>query len=105
MDRHEARDNKVIEELVSSAERGVEVELTRDGRVVARVVPVTEPPAHLEWRKELEALHASLPPAVFKIDWQNALQESREGRSFEGFSGYERAGRSGDAGTRLDRKE
>jgi antitoxin (DNA-binding transcriptional repressor) of toxin-antitoxin stability system len=80
MDRHEARDNKVIEELVSSAERGIEVELTRDGRVVARVVPEPAAKVEPEWLTALRALHATLPESASKIDWQAALREVREGR-------------------------
>lgn len=86
MERYEARDNETVEELISIAERGVEVELTRDGRVVARVVPTAdaEPTAAQQqatrdWLDDLKSIRGSLPPEVLKLDWQATLQEVRQG--------------------------
>ena len=85
MERYDAGDRVTVEELISSAESGLEVELTRDGKVVARVVPAPEPvcvPDASEtagdWLADLRKLHASLPPDVRKINWQAALREARD---------------------------
>ena len=87
MDRYDAGDRVSVEELIASAESGVEVELTRDGKVVARVVPTPEErptpeqqQATRDWLDDLRRFRASLPPEVFKIDWQAAIREVREGR-------------------------
>lgn len=93
MDRYDAGDRVSVEELISSAESGVEVELTRDGKVVARVVSTStsmteaEPKptaeqrqATADWLAELRSIRASLPPEVLKLDWQATLREVREGR-------------------------
>lgn len=86
MERYEADQRVTIDELISSAESGVEVELTRDGKVVARVVPTrasaalaSEQPTG-EWLADLRKFRASLPPEVLKLDWQATLREVREGR-------------------------
>lgn len=83
MERHEARGNETIEELISSAERGVEVELTRDGRVVARVIPASVPkpapePPQSDWRSALQELHAKLPPNWPRTGWTEVLREARD---------------------------
>ena len=89
MDRYDAGDRVSVGELISSAESGVEVELTRDGKVVARVVPTPAPElrptaeqrqATEDWLAELRSIRASLPPEVLKLDWQATLREVREGR-------------------------
>ena len=90
MDRYDAGDRVSVGELISSAESGVAVELTRDGKVVARVVsePGTElkPTAEQrrateDWLADLRSVRASLPPEVLKLDWQATLREVREGRN------------------------
>lgn len=83
MDRYDAGDRVSVEELISSAESGVEVELTRDGKVVARVVPTppTEPKPHGSVGNllaDFERLHASLPPDWPRAGWIEALREARD---------------------------
>ena len=89
MERYEADQRVTVDELISSAESGVEVELTRDGKVVARVVhtpePASEPTAAQrqsteDWLADLRRFRASLPPEILKLDWQATLREVREGR-------------------------
>jgi antitoxin (DNA-binding transcriptional repressor) of toxin-antitoxin stability system len=93
MERYDAADRVSVEELISSAESGVEVELTRDGKVVARVVPTPTSTADAElnptaeqrqatenWLAELRKFRATLPPEILKLGWQATLREVREGR-------------------------
>ena len=89
MDRYDAGDRVSVEELISSAESGVEVELTRDGKVVARVVPAPgtelkptpeQRQATEDWVAALRSVRASLPPEVLKLDWQATLRKVRAGR-------------------------
>lgn len=68
----------MIEELISSAERGVEVELTRDGRVVARVVAVAAPDTKSDLRVALDRLHAQLPADLPRTGWSEALRAARD---------------------------
>lgn len=83
MERYEAGDRVTVEELIASAERGVEVELTRDGMVVARVIPMPEHGsanrgAQGDWLEDLKRLHASLPPDWPRTGWQETLREARD---------------------------
>lgn len=89
MERYDASDRVSVDELISSAESGVAVELTRDGKVVARVVPTLRPApkptpeqqqATADWLDELRRFRATLPPEILKLDWQATLREVREGR-------------------------
>ena len=81
MERYDAGERVTVDELISSAESGVEVELTRDGKVVARVVAAAEATPEKpisEWRIALEKLHASLPPGWPRTGWSEALREARD---------------------------
>jgi prevent-host-death family protein len=64
-------------------EEGDTVEVTYRGRLIARVVPVTEPGSHTsvstfrrEWKELGEAISASWPEGVSALD---AVREDRQG--------------------------
>lgn len=62
MDSYDLADVKArLSELVRKVEGGASFEITRCGKAVARVVPVTKPPRPVDWRA-LDALRGALPP-------------------------------------------
>lgn len=83
MERYDAGQRVTIDELISSAETGGEVELTREGKVAARVV-LTAGSTHLppgpkpKWLADLEKLHARLPQSFPRSGWLEALREARD---------------------------
>ncbi len=74
MERFDVTEGERLSDMVARAERGEPVEITRDGRVVARVTGVGDVRAHLE------ELHRKLPPQILDQDWQETLAEVRRGR-------------------------
>lgn len=74
MERFDVTEGERLSDMVARAERGEPVEITRDGRVVARVTGVGD------LRASLEELHRKLPPEVLDLDWRETLDEVRDGR-------------------------
>jgi prevent-host-death family protein len=61
MDSYSLADAKArLSELVDRVEAGETVEITRRGRIVARVVPASKAPKPIDWAA-LERLRAGLP--------------------------------------------
>lgn len=74
MERYDIGADDRLASMVASAERGEDVEIVREGRVVARVVNALDA-AKLQLRAEVTALRASLPPEALKIDWSTDLDD------------------------------
>jgi antitoxin (DNA-binding transcriptional repressor) of toxin-antitoxin stability system len=74
MERYDIGADDRLASMVASAERGEDVEIVREGRVVARVVNASDA-AKLQLRAEVTALRASLPPEALKIDWSVDLDD------------------------------
>lgn len=74
MERFDISEGERLADMVARAERGEAVEITRDGRVVARVTGAGD------LRTHLEELHRKLPTEVLGQDWQGTLDEVRRGR-------------------------
>lgn len=75
MERFDVSEGDRLADMVSRAERGEPVEITRDGAVVARLTGVPRVDV-----SALEALHRTLPPQVFGLEWLAGLNEVRRGR-------------------------
>ena len=73
MERFDISEGDRLAEMVSAAERGETVEITRGGNTVARIVTASD-----QLVQDLERLHAKLPPVVRAIDWSSAVRQMRE---------------------------
>ncbi len=85
MERFDVSEGARLAEMVEVARSGEDVVITAAGEEVARL---TVPPSRSPDRRrvmngpdlvrEINELRKELPPAVFKIDWSNAVREMRD---------------------------
>lgn len=89
MERYDVSEGARQAEMVEAARLGEDVVITNAGEEVARVTAQPKPSkggratmTGADLARELDKLRESLPPAVFKIDWTNAVREMRDEERF-----------------------